>query len=88
MDDVPIDDETLTMLALAADPDAPIPSDAVPFGSERPEPALLPAWYMPAPASFRRSRGRVAVVAMVVVSLLALNAVGLCVTYGIVEIAW
>ena len=41
----------LTRLALAADPDEPVPQDALPF-----EPAkagsggeLLPDWYMPAP---------------------------------------
>lgn len=79
-------DEELTAFALAADPDAPIDDDAVPFG--RAGDGLLPEWYMPAPQSGRASRGRRMVFAVVVVSLLALNAAGLCVTNGWVEIAW
>lgn len=79
-------DEELTALALAADPDAPIDDDAVPFG--RTGDGLLPEWYMPAPQAGRASRGRRMVLAVVVVSLLALNGAGLCVTNGWVEIAW
>ena len=86
-------DDELTALALAADPDAPIPPDAVPFGVATGAdllPALLPAWYMPAPqlsASTRTPR-RVIAVGAIVVSLVVLNGVGLCVTYGVSKIAW
>ena len=87
--DATVSEEELTALALAADPDRPIDADAVPFGQgTEGAPALLPAWYMPAPASLRRSRGRVVVVGAITLALLALNAVGLCTTYGIPEIAW
>ena len=45
-------DDELTAEALAADPDAPIADDAMPFdaGSEATGNMLLPQWYMPAPA--------------------------------------
>ncbi len=89
--DIDRDDE-LARLALAADPDAPIPADAVPFGSDEVGADLLPAWYMPGrlrpPADGRRRRRRVAVVAAIVASLVLVNGVGLCVTYGLPEIAW
>ena len=78
----------LTELALAADPDAPIADDAVPFGQAPSDAALLPEWYMPAPGSVRRSRPRVAAVAMIIASLIIVNGAGLCVTYGLPEIAW
>ena len=52
------------------------------------EQSLLPSWYMPAPQSFVRSRSRRTVAWVFVGSLLLLNAAGLCVTYGVVEIAW
>ena len=82
-----ISDEELTALALAADPDAPLDADAVPFASlDTTFPELLPSWYMPAPMSFRPRRRRV-VVGLIVGSLLVLNGLGLCVTYGYLEIA-
>jgi len=80
-------DDELTELALAADPDAPIDDDAVPFG-QRTGGALLPDWYMPVPDTLTRSTGTRATVGVIVLSLLALNAVGLCVTYGVIEVAW
>jgi hypothetical protein len=49
-------------------------------------PDLLPSWYMPAPGGFTRSRRRAAVVVLIVVALLVVNAVGLCVTSGHLEI--
>ena len=49
-------------------------------------PELLPRWYMPAPGGFTRSPRRRAVVAVIVVALFAVNAVGLCVTSGFLEI--
>lgn len=90
-----VDDDELARLALAADPDGPIPADAVPWAelmaAETADGSpLLPSWYMPAPAASAsgRSRRRTAVVALVVVTLLVVNAVGLCVTNGQLEIAW
>lgn len=84
--DEPFTDDELAALALAADPDEPIDEAAVPFGGSSASP-LLPAWYMPAPqGAVGRSR-RVAGAA-IIVSLVLVNAVGLCVTYGLPEIAW
>ena len=86
-DEVAITDEELTALALAADPDAPLADDAVPLSSLLMEyPELLPGWYMPAPGGFSRSPRRRAVVVVIIVALLAVNALGLCVTSGHLEI--
>jgi len=81
-------DDELAAIALAGDPDAPIPDDAVPFGQHHAGASLLPEWYMPPPCSFRRTRARVIAVAAVVGTLLLVNGAGLCVTYGVPEIAW
>ena len=83
----PLSDDELTALALAADPHAGFDADAVPFGVDDRR-ALLPSWYMPMPSVSGRSRPRAVVIGVVVTSLLVLNAVGLCVTYGSIEIAW
>jgi len=83
----PFTDEELAELAIAADPDAPIDADAVPFGQPV-DGALLPEWYMPVPGSVRRTRSRVVVVSAVIASLIIVNGAGLCVTYGLPEIAW
>lgn len=82
-----ISDEELTRLALAADPDAPIPDDAVPFDDGSDVPSLLPEWYMPAPGR-HRSRSRTAVLAFTAVSLFVINVGGVCVTYGIPDPVW
>lgn len=83
-----ISDEELTALALAADPDAPIDADAVPFGDTDPTAfPLLPEWYMPAPG-LRRSRGRAAVMLGFAISLVVINIGGFCVTYGIPDFVW
>lgn len=83
-----ISDEELTALALAADPDLPFDDDAEPFDARPGMGAgdgLLPDWYMPSPGRSRRRRS--AIVALVIIaSLLLVNAYGLCVTYGHVEI--
>jgi hypothetical protein len=86
-DDTLISDEELTALALSADPTEMLDDDAVPFDGGRTA-GLLPDWYMPAPQVSEGSRRRVGVVGVVVASLLALNALGLCVTSGALEIAW
>ena len=84
-----ISDEELTALAMAADPDAPIPDDAVPFATADDDDtvALLPGWYMPAPMR-RPGRGRRIVFAALVCSLLVANVVGFCVTNGFPEFVW
>jgi hypothetical protein len=74
-------DEELAALALAADPDTPVPHDAVPIRTrERDE--LLPDWYMPAPTSGARPGWRRRIAITAVSSILLINAAGLCVTYG------
>lgn len=83
----PFSDDELTALALAADPDAEIPDDAVPFEVPDDGAALLPEWYMPAP-SLRRSPGRVVVLTTTAVALLVVNIGGVCVTYGIPDPVW
>jgi hypothetical protein len=81
-------DDELTALALAADPDQPIPDDAVPFSSTDALGAgLLPDWYMPAP-SLRRSPRRTFVLAGVAISLFVINVGGVCVTYGFPDPVW
>jgi hypothetical protein len=83
---VPIDDEELARQALAADVDAPIPADAVPWCA-RPEAAGATGmgdWYMaPLGAGAGVSPGwrrRVAVAVITAIGLI--NAAGLCITYG------
>ena len=84
-----ISDEELTQLALAADPDVALDDDAVALSSlTNPFPSLLPDWYMPAPASFDRRRRRGLVAVTFVAALLLVNALGLCATYGHLELAW
>ena len=86
LDELPISDDELEALALAADPDAPVDPDAVPFETYGESGWLLPSWYMPLPQGVRRSRRTKFAVALVVLAILAVNAVGLCVTYGHLEI--
>ena len=64
LDDRPITDEELTDLALAADPDAGIDADAVPWtvGGDGP----LPDWYMPTATTVRHRWKSKAVVCMVI----------------------
>ena len=81
-------DDELAELALAADPDAPIAEDAVPFGAPSSDAALLPEWYMPVPGPVRRTRPRVVAVSVIIASLVVVNGAGLCVTYGFPKIAW
>lgn len=84
-----ISDEELTALALAADPDSAVDLDAVPWASDdQTFPELLPAWYMPVPAvGAGSSRRHKVVVSLIIGSLLVVNALGLCVTSGFLEIA-
>jgi hypothetical protein len=82
-------DDELAEQALAADPDAALADDAVPFQPASATGELLPSWYMPAAvtAGDPATRGRRKVVASTItVALLAVNALGLCVTDGVLEI--
>ena len=87
-----ISDEELTAQALAAVP-GEVPDDAVPWSEAVADDVdgldLLPGWYMPPPMVGGRIldgwRRRLALI--VIVAFLAINAAGLCSTYGLVEIA-
>ncbi|MEO5901688.1 MAG: hypothetical protein ABIR68_16390 [Ilumatobacteraceae bacterium] len=85
-DEVPITDAELEAEALAADADAPLDPDAVPFDPNPGDASLLPSWYMPMPRRVRRSRRTRIIVALIVLAILVVNGVGLCVTYGHLEI--
>jgi hypothetical protein len=82
-----MDDDELCAAALEADPQTTAADDAVclwDLTGATVQP--LPAWYMPAPMGgaldgWRRRVARITV-AVVVASFLAINAYGLCNTYG------
>jgi hypothetical protein len=84
-----VEDAELCAEALAADPDPSVPADAVSLWEltgEGPAP-VLPGWYMPAPMQPRRFTGwrrRLLRwnVALIIASFVAINAAGLCNTYG------
>ena len=88
--DVPIGDAELAALALTADPDLPLGADAIPLdvflGSStghQPEAAgPLPEWYMPPVMARRARRGRRVVIVAIVGVFLAIEAAGLCSTFG------
>jgi hypothetical protein len=76
-----LSDEDLTALALSADPDAPIPADAValaPLSGVSP----LPGWYMPAVTITRTRRWQRPVIYTVVSAFFIIEAFGLCSTFG------
>lgn len=77
-----LSDEELTALALAADPDAPLNEDAVPFQVPLGGSPALPGWYMPAVTAHHVRGWRVPVVVLLVASFLLIDALGLCMTYG------
>jgi hypothetical protein len=84
-----VDDDELVALALSADPDAPLPPDAVSLWDlDGHDSQLLPDWYMPAPMSGRRRLGRWQrrVAWLVVATFVLIDAYGLCSTYG--SIVW
>jgi len=84
----PFDDDELSSLAMAADYDAPIDENAMPwiwgFGFER---NLLPDWYMPRPSATGRGKGTKIVVGTLVGGLLFIGAFGLCITSGFLSLA-
>jgi hypothetical protein len=78
-----ISDEELTALALAADPAAPLPADAVPFvPCSAAMPASLPVWYMPPVMRRGPKRWHRWAIAAVIVAFLTIDLFGLCSTYG------
>jgi hypothetical protein len=87
MGDMGITEDELTALALAADPDQPIPKDAVPIGVHLAQlGAPLPLWYMP-PVVRSGRRWKAPVVLAVVLAFVLIDAMGLCNTYGILSLA-
>jgi hypothetical protein len=81
-------DDELTELALAADPDAPLASDAVPIGMHLARYAdALPLWYMPPVARSGSGRWKKPVVLAIVGAFLLIDLMGLCNTYGILSLA-
>lgn len=78
--------DELVALALAADPTAPIPDDAVPYdrvvGAGT---SLLPDWYMGRATAVHASRWRRPVILGVIAAFLLIDAAGLCSTYGFVS---
>ena len=77
----PVSDEELERQALAASRSDALPDDAVPWSPTGRDP-LIADWYMPAPTATRRDLRSRVVVAVIVGSIIAINAAGLCVTYG------
>ena len=80
-----ITDEELSALALAADPDFELPEDAKSFWevAEPDRSRRLPDWYMPAMQGATVVHGwRRRVILLVVVTFFAIDAAGLCNTYG------
>jgi hypothetical protein len=75
-------DEELTALALAANPDAPLDATAIPLVDPSSSLGLLPSWYMPAIALGTARRYWKVVVFVLVAALIAIEAAGLCSTYG------
>jgi len=87
-DMVLISDEELEALAMAADPSAPLDPDAVawtPHAGWTPD--LLPDWYMPAPRTTRSGSWPGALVALIIVGFLVIDAFGLCITSGFLSFA-
>jgi hypothetical protein len=82
-----LSDEELTTLALAADPDAPLDPDAVPWRAGMWQVGLLPDWYMPRPIAADRGRGTRIVIYAVVAGFLVIGAFGLCITSGFLSLA-
>jgi hypothetical protein len=81
-------DEELTALALAADPDAPLPEGAVPIGVHLATfGPSLPLWYMPPAVRRGDRRWQTPLVVAVVSAFLLIDLLGLCNTYGVLSLA-
>ncbi len=85
-EDARLSDEQLTDLALAADPGLPVDEDAVPLavylGHLGQVGGLLPQWYMPTPMARSTKGWRIPVVLVIVAAFVAIEALGLCNTFG------
>jgi len=76
-------EEELAALALAGDPDAPLPPDAIPLEVYLEMTAgPLPDWYMPQVTARRSGRRQRLVILALVGAFLLIEAFGLCSTYG------
>ena len=81
--DAPLTDDELTTLALADVPGRPPAVDAVPLAAYLEDaPGLLPTWYMPTPMTRIHPRWRTPVVVAIVAAFVAIEAFGLCSTFG------
>ena len=81
-------DEELASLALAADLNAPLDSDATPWNASAVGLATgLPEWYMPRAIATGRGRGTKIVVWSIIAGFVVINAFGLCITSGFLSIA-
>jgi hypothetical protein len=87
--DVDFSEDELTELALAADPHAPLPDDAVPMSVHLSQfaGAPLPLWYMPPVVRSGGRRWKLPLVIAVVSAFFLIDALGLCNTYGILSLA-
>jgi hypothetical protein len=81
-----IDDEELTELALAADPEGPLSPDAVPIDIYLSQQAPLPLWYMPPVSRLRVGRWTRPIVLTVVAAFALIDVLGLCNTYGVLSL--
>jgi hypothetical protein len=78
--------DELDALALAADPSAPIPDDAVPYDQVvGAGPSLLPEWYLGRATAVHASRWRRPVILAVIGAFVLIDGAGLCSTYGIIS---
>lgn len=79
-----LSDDELSVLALSADPNAPLPPDAVPVDQVLgpPPPSLLPEWYLGPATRVHASRWRRPVVIALIAAFLLIDAAGLCNTFG------
>lgn len=78
--------DELEALALAADPLAPIPDDAVPYDRViGTGPSLLPDWYMGRATAVHASRWRRPVILAIIAAFVLIDGAGLCSTYGIIS---
>ena len=83
-----IGDDELTRLALAADPDQPVDPDAVPISfAAAAIRGRCPVVHAGSDVVRARTSARM-LLGGLVLALVVINAAGLCVTYGIPEIAW
>ena len=82
-----LSDEELTELAMAADPNAPMAHDAVPWRGGSAHASLLPDWYMPSPMAVRHGRVTQFTIVFIIVGFLVIDAFGLCITSGFLSLA-